>query len=195
MANPLLSILIPTVPGRVSTFFLDLLDCVRPQTIDGPHLDVEILGFYDNKHRTVGEKRNDLLNLAHGRYVAFIDDDDTVADDYLDTIMPILRSGKDIDVLVFDQHVTVNGGPPKLCRYGVELPYTETDSLWTGLPAHTMVWKALIAKTTPFPACNFQEDMAWVRLAAAKVNPLQQHRVEKVLYYYNFNAATSETRG
>lgn len=195
MANPLLSILIPTIPGRVGTFFGELLNCLRFQIEYGPHLDVEVLGFYDNKHRTVGEKRNDLLNLARGKYVTFIDDDDAVDPDYLDTIMPFLRSGKDIDVLVFDQHVTVNGGTPKLCRYGVELPYAETETLWTGLPAHTMVWKAAIAKTTEFPACNHQEDMAWVRLAAVKVNPLQQHRIDKVLYFYNFNAATSETRG
>jgi hypothetical protein len=58
-----LSILIPSVPSR-RKFFLDrLLDDLEKQI--GDRNDVEILVLYDNKKRSLGQKRSDLLNLAH----------------------------------------------------------------------------------------------------------------------------------
>ena len=79
---PKLSILIPSVPSR-KTQMIELLDSLENQLLSlGRSNDVEILVFYDNKLRTVGAKRNDLLYLAKGEYLAFIDDDDNVSDSY-----------------------------------------------------------------------------------------------------------------
>ena len=43
--------------------------------------------FFDNKKRTIGKKRDEMLKLAQGKYVTFVDDDDRISDDYVDEIM------------------------------------------------------------------------------------------------------------
>jgi hypothetical protein len=74
-----LSILTPAVPSRI--FQLQKLCFELEGQIKG--LPVEHLALLDNKRRTVGEKRDALLRAARGRYVAFVDDDDDVSDDYV----------------------------------------------------------------------------------------------------------------
>ena len=64
-----LSILIPSVPSRRKTFLQRILDQLESQINTN---DIEIVVLYDNKKRTVGEKRNDLLNLARGQFLTFI---------------------------------------------------------------------------------------------------------------------------
>lgn len=183
-----LSILIPTVPRRLHSFFPSMVENLQGQIGDQ---DIEILGFYDNKRRSVGAKRNSLLQIANGEYVTFIDDDDEVTPDYVSEIMNgIADSGP--DVVVYDVICTINNGRQQYCRYGVEYEYHEEGDDWYGKPAHTHVWRREIAKQGIFPETNFSEDMNWVK----QVWPLvrQQLRISKVLYHYNFNDAISETR-
>ena len=80
-----LSILILTLPSRRKTFLDDLLNNLEAQASSYP--EVEILVFYDNKKRTVGQKRDGVLSLAKGDYMTFIDDDDSVAEDYIKSII------------------------------------------------------------------------------------------------------------
>ena len=47
--------------------------------------------MFDNKKRSVGEKRQDLLNLAKGQYLVFIDDDDRISDDYISSIIQAMN--------------------------------------------------------------------------------------------------------
>jgi glycosyltransferase involved in cell wall biosynthesis len=43
---------------------------------------------------TIGNKRNVLVNLATGKFLAFIDDDDRIADDYCKTIIDVINSSE-----------------------------------------------------------------------------------------------------
>jgi len=80
----ILSILTPSVPSR-----LEQLNALRAMLASqiGDQLAVEHLILIDNKRRTVGEKRDNLLRIALGRYVAFVDDDDFVSEDYINEIV------------------------------------------------------------------------------------------------------------
>lgn len=183
-----LSILIPTLPSRFA-FFARLWAILEPQLTD----EVEVIWLGDTKNRSVGAKRNALLALSSAKYTCFIDDDDVPhKTEYVSQILKATES--DADVLVFDQIVRLNNGPPRLCRYGLELEYTdEPGEPWTGLPAHTQAYKTSIAKQGIFPDKSYSEDSDWV----AQVAPLckTQHRIEsEPLYEYWFNAATTETR-
>jgi glycosyltransferase involved in cell wall biosynthesis len=187
----LLSILIPTVPTRLNTFWPQLMDLLTRQ-VHGR--SVEILGLLDNFTRTVGEKRNVLLQSARGKYLAFVDDDDQVAGNYVEALLSCIRQADDADVIVFDQLLRPLRGNHKLCRYGVEFTdYSDGRSLWTGPPAHTQCWRTALAKQFAFPGLNYTEDSAWVKQAVTAVQ--KQFRYEgNPLYFYDFNPATSETR-
>ncbi len=186
-----LSILLLSVPKRVNTFLPAIINELNKQI--GERKDIELLCLLDNKARTVGEKRNMLLREAAGEWITFVDDDDHVADTYVKDIMGALEQHPDSDCVVFNSIVSINGGAGKLCKYGKEYEYTETADLWLGKPSHTMCWRSEIAKQGVFPNENFGEDGKWV----GQVWPLikTQNRIDKVLYFYDFCNATSETRG
>lgn len=195
-----LSILVPTTPRRLDNFFPRLLKDLQRQS-EPFGKEVEIIGLYDNKVRTVGEKRNALLSLAQGEFLTFIDDDDRVAETYIKDIMDCISKNPGADVIVFDCITTINGDTANqtYSRYSVKYQYTETPNKiegyrqWTGLPAHTMVWRSSIAVKHGYIHQNYAEDVDWVKRAVKDVKT--EIRIDKVLYFYDFNSSTSETRG
>lgn len=189
-----LSILIPTLPTRVNDFFPSIINSVCGQVKKSQRKDIEVLGLLDNWVKTVGEKRNMLLDLASGEFTVFIDDDDRVSSDYIESIMKAIDSNPNADCIVFNSICTINKGPEILCKYGVELDiiYNKAGRQWQGKPAHTMVYNAKIAKKHKFPAINFHEDTGWVEQAQKEIK--KQVRINKVLYYYDHRTRTSDRR-
>lgn len=186
-----LSILVPTIPGRQYTFLPKILSQLEEQCRGQ---EVEVLCLYDNKKMSVGEKRNRLMSLASGKYITFIDDDDRVAEDYVSSIIEAIDNNPKTDCIVFDCVCTQNNKFRQHCKYGVELNPSRYDAVnWTGKPAHTMVWRRTLATSEAFPERNFGEDSDWVSRAWPKI--VYQTRIDKVLYYYDFNNRTSATRG
>ena len=193
-----LSILVPTVPRRLDNCFTSLIKKLETQISN--KTKIEIIGFYDNKKRTTGEKRNNLLSLAKGEYLVFIDDDDDISDDYIESICDALHKNPNVDCVVFDCITTVNGKKPVHSEYSInyeyrtfkskpEMPYEDE---WRGRPAHTMVWKSTIAKKHIYDDKNYEEDVHWVKRAYKDIKV--EVRIPKVLYYYKFNSNISETR-
>lgn len=189
--DPVWSILIPTCPSRLRNgAFARCVEQLHQQAWGKP---VEVLGFYDNKQRTVAAKRNGLLQLARGTFFSFVDDDDIVPSIYVETILDTIQQNPTADVIVYDHVVTIDGGEPKLCKYGVEYEYLDTPALWTGKPAHTQTWRTALVRDIPFPEeFNVGEDVAWVLQASERVR--NQVRIPKVLYHYNCSWQTSQTR-
>ena len=85
-----LSILICSIEGR-DKVLRRLLNILRPQKTKA----VEIIVEKDNCEITTGAKRNVLLHRARGEYVAFVDDDDMVADDYVAKILQATKNNPD----------------------------------------------------------------------------------------------------
>lgn len=189
-----LSILVLTVPSRLRAFFPKLMMELQNQT--QKYNDIEIIALYDNKKRSVGKKRDDILKLAQGEYLVFIDDDDRIADDYIDQIMTALYENPSTDCVVFDCICRVNKGDGKLCKYGIEFEYGDIldGKEWRGKPAHTMVYKSTIAQKHHFSDMIYSEDYDWVGRAYHDIK--EQTRIDKVLYHYDADyETTSETTG
>lgn len=190
-SQPDLSILILTVPNRVSNSFQIIIKTLERQINKWPAGTVELLGLYDNKVMPLGDKRNRLLSISNGRYVTFIDDDDKVDDDYITEILRVIRSARNPDVITFPIISTILGGNRKYCRYGLNLDYTDDGENWTGKPAHTHVWRREIAIKGVFPSCNFGEDTDWVAQVCQYAKT--EYEIDKPLYFYDVSIK-SETR-
>lgn len=193
------SILIPTVPNRVfkdPKHFLRITAEVMRQIEECKVEDVEVLGFFDNKKRKIGAKRNTLLQAARGKFCAFIDDDDRIAPDYLKTILEHIDANPDAEVMVFEQdaHIIENGGKERFkhCLYSIAYDYVDAVDYWTGLPAHNMVWRTEVAQKHYFPDEQFGEDTDWVKRAVQGVT--KEVKIHKTLYFYDFSTYTTETR-
>jgi hypothetical protein len=90
MEYPLISILVCRLVGR-EELFNNLMRILRPQLKD----IAEVIDFPDTGTIAVGEKRNRLLSMATGEYSCFVDDDDTVTDDYVSLITAALSEKPD----------------------------------------------------------------------------------------------------
>lgn len=188
-----LTILIPTVPSRLTFFYPKIMNELLRQT-EG-YDNIELIALFDNKKRTIGAKRQSMLDLVQGEYVAFIDDDDRIAPNYIQEIMDTLTNNPESDCIVFNVLCTVNGGTPMLCKYGIEFKNGEIpNGEWRGQPAHIMVYKTSIAKKHKYKDMGSGEDCDWVRRACLDIKC--QIRIDKVLYYYDAEyETTSETVG
>ena len=103
---PLLSILTPAIPERLNKL-QRLAALLEPQLRPYPH-SVEWLTLIDPRgQRTIGEKRDELVQLARGQFLAFVDDDDFVSEHYVaalvDAISRIVADQQPVDVITFRQ--------------------------------------------------------------------------------------------
>jgi len=182
-----LSILICTVPSRVDTYLPKMVKSLMKQKVKG----VEILWFGDSKDRSVGQKRNDLLSLAQGEYVTFVDDDDRVTDDYVLQILNGISTGA--DVVNFKVSCSVNSGEYRDVFYDARFLHNENFSdHYNREPNHIMCVKRVLALQAGFPLKNMGEDDIY----AKRLKPLIKNQafIDKVLYYYDFFNTVSETQ-
>jgi hypothetical protein len=189
----LLSILTPAVPSRIRQ--LETLCAELERQIGG--LPVEHLTLLDNKRRTVGEKRDALLRAAKGKYVAFVDDDDWVSGDYVQSLLTSAATSP--DVITFLQEATVNRTKAliefKLGNPNEPFPANHPNAIYElGTVKrnawHVCAWRRSLALQSGFPATNYGEDWAYAAplCAAAK---LETH-IPKVLHFYRHSAETTE---
>lgn len=109
MTSPLLTIMLPTTIDRRETFY-PLLEEIKKQIANNKLEDiVEVIIDEDNKEKSIGKKRQDLLERARGKYVVGIDSDDWIAEDYLDCIVTSLKENPSIDHVGFLEHCDING--------------------------------------------------------------------------------------
>ena len=183
-----LSILICTLEER-KTKLSNLLSILKPQLSD----DVEVLTESDNREITTGEKRNKLLDRSQGEYVAFIDDDDLVSNNYIELIIDAINKSNP-DVIGIHLLMTTDG--EKECRTYHSLKYDhwweEADPDRVGRkryfrnPNHLNPIKREIAMKVKFPLKNRHEDRAF----SMEILPYlkTEENIEQAIYYYLFKS-------
>lgn len=182
-----LSILLCTVTKRVSKYLPEIITELNRQATD----EVEILYLGDNKKRTVGEKRNNLIDLCKGEYFSFIDDDDKISSDYVEQLLKGIESG--VDVVCFKAYRHQDGMKDREVLYN--LKYTKDRTMPTHyerLPNHLMCWKKETVKSIKFENLTYGEDSEW----AARAKPVAQTQIfiNRVLYNYYFDNVNTETQ-
>jgi glycosyltransferase involved in cell wall biosynthesis len=177
-----LSILTPTIPSRKEQLS-KLSEKIAKQSND---LAVEHLSFADNRTRTIGAKRQALLDIARGEYIAFVDDDDDIEPDYVSEILLAIQQGP--DVITFEQNSYYNGAFSKVV-FGLnnrDEPF-QPNGITLRAPWHVCVWKRELVKTCQFGESNYGEDIIWSRQARARIKT--SLHIDKTLCTYRHDAA------
>ena len=152
---------------------------------------VEIIIDTDNKEKSVGKKRNDLIEKAQGEFICFIDDDDFVSENYLSIILYHLNSGIDI-LLIPIEHIENGVNKPKI------IPSLYIDNLNTGEAVfktnhfHLCPHKKSIARNVLFECINFAEDMMYSQKMVKHIN--NYFLISQPIYIYFDNLEKSLTR-
>lgn len=185
--EPILSILTPAIPERW-TALRELHARVQEQIENGA---VEHLMLVDNRRRSVGRKRDALLRMARGKYVAFVDDDDTIAADYVREILT--ATAQDPDVITFLQCAVISGQAGT-----VEFKLGNSDEAFkpgetTKRDAwHVCAWRTSLAIGSGFPDTNYGEDRAY-SAPLCKAAKSEVH-IPKILHFYTYDAAVSRAQ-
>lgn len=183
-----LSLLIPTIDNRRQSF-KELILKLTSQIIDA-HAEehVEIISLCDKGLLSIGAKRNELLQRAHGEYVAFIDDDDTVSDRYIEWGIQVAHSGKDCGSLL--GIITWNGERPEKfehsLKYGEFRTVEGSEVKYERYPIHINFIRREIVQQFKFAEINHGEDHEFARLIKEAGLIKSEFTIPEVIYYYQF---------
>jgi hypothetical protein len=187
--QPVLSILTPSVPERIDSHLKTLLEKIKKQIGDKP---VEHLVFLDNKKRSIGYKREALVEIAKGKYMAFVDDDDDISDDYVDSLLEGAKSNA--DVITFRQTCLVNDNLPSVINFSLKNTVNQEyfpNMIIQRMPFHVCAWRSEIAKRHKFTDKNYSEDWFWSQQLIKDAKT--EHHIDKIIhtYIYNDNVTTT----
>jgi glycosyltransferase involved in cell wall biosynthesis len=184
----ILSILTPTIPGREKLVQALSQKLAKQIGIQYGVPIVEHLVLSDNRTRSIGAKRQALVDIARGQYIAFVDDDDDIADNYVAELLKATASSA--DVITFLQWATYNGqqsmvdfqlgqGDHGFAPGGI----TNRDA-W-----HVNAWRRSRVAHCQFGESNYGEDLTWCQ-QARRMAQTTVH-IPKILHFYRHDAATT----
>lgn len=195
-----LALLIPTTPDRKEYLERLISEILRQmnelQLAGGVHeldhvnmeTDVCIMINEDNREKTTGRKRNELIAqavLAGAQYIAHIDSDDMPGPTYIKRGMEVVASGLDCGEL----HGTlyINGRKDtRPFHHSIEYKeWWEDSKAYYRCPNHLNFIKLDLVKDIPFPDQTFGEDGQW---AVHRVQPAgvlkTMYQIPEVIYHY-----------
>jgi len=182
----LLSILIPTLESRDT--LCDRLCRHLDQQVkhNNAENEVEILTLRDDGSATVGAKRNQLMDLASGRFIVYVDDDDRVSDDYVGQIIRAIDHDPDADCIVFAAEITFRGKHPRKMLHSIEhKDWQHRDGQYVRPPCHITPIRNSIASRYAFPAVDYTEDRDWTMQMSRDGVLAREVSIDSVLYFYN----------
>ena len=173
-----LSILILSLHDRHAflTRLLGILSLQNKECLD----KTEILINLDNRKKTVGKKRNELLAMAKGEYVVFIDDDDTISDDYLLRVFEGINYGVDhIGITMLYQPDKGSHGVVKCSK---DYAWRQAGNTYYRSVQHVCPIKTDIARRFSYPEINFGEDKYYAHAVTPFIKT--EHLIDTPIYFY-----------
>lgn len=172
-----LSILICSMLSRVETL-RSLLSALKEQMTE----DVEILVERDEGEITIGAKRNALLQKATGDYVAFVDDDDKVSNDYVAKILKAVSVSPDCCSVEGEIHFRKKNVTKKFIHSIRYKRWFQAGEIYYRCPNHLNPVKRTIALGVGFPDMARGEDKNY----SLRLRPLlrTEQKIDGIIYFY-----------
>jgi len=178
-------ILIPTMPGR-EAMLAELLAVLEPQLTKG-------VGYLtDAAPGTIGAKRQRMIEAAAADYIAFVDDDDMVAPDYVARILPCLKTKP--DCVGITMHVTMDGrdwNPSPIFRHSLGF---KENFLWHGqdrTPHHLCPLRRAVALQSRFPDIMWGEDYNYAQGLLQHLKS-EEWSGDEPLYFYRYRSKPND---
>ncbi len=188
--NIILSLLMPTTPQR-EVMFTALYNEVMAQksamnTIHPEMADIEILvdarpRFLDGGP-SIGKKRESLVRQATGKYLCFLDSDESISPNYVESLVRLCLQGNDVctfRALAKMQHY--------IALVDMRLIYKVNDQLSPDYTCRRPPWhinpvKSEYAKRVKFSDKNNAEDFEWMEKVLAHCTT--ESHTDKILFTY-----------
>ena len=173
-----LSILICSLNAR-EKMLNNVLDQLRKQKTSA----VEILVEKDNGKMLIGDKRNLLLKNSTGKYVAFVDDDDEVSEDYIAKVLNAIQNEPDCCGL--EGIVTTNGRRRRKFIHSLRYDrWFEKNGIYYRNPNHLNTIKRDIALKVGFSSKSHGEDRDFSMAVLPHLKT--EEYIEGPIYFYKY---------
>lgn len=180
------TLLIPTIPGREQSLQRLLISVHEKVSRICPELRLEVVLGFDNKEKSIGAKRQELVHSAQGKYVSFVDDDDEITDAYIEDLwgtiqasIPVMRLRGQIGDYTFT-HSLENKLTDPMAKNGV----------FIRPPNHLNPMMTEVAKLISYRDSFRGEDLDWtIRMSRAGFLT-HEHKSEddRIHYIYNLGS-------
>ena len=147
---------------------------------------VDILICNERPEKELGAKREAMRQMAQGQYIAFLDDDDLVAPDYISSILPLLDG---VDQIGFN--LEMYSGHEKMAPVYHSLQYGKWTNPVNGRLgdvgsfcrdiSHINPMRRELALQVPMEG-GIGEDCRWAAAMRGKVKT--EHYINRSLYFY-----------
>lgn len=181
-----LAILIPSIPERSNQLKVLINELMMQKESYARPEQIIIISLVDSKSFSIGEKRQQLINLAKlagATYCTMIDDDDYITSNYVVEIVNAIHN-ENVDLITFNQMARINNAF-SIIHFGHNYPIQDFHANGiTHRPAwHCCVYKTDIASECAFDKINWGEDEAFSK----QLNSLCQtwYHIPHVLHIYN----------
>lgn len=186
-----LSILIPAIPERITSRkkLVDNLSLQKEKCFDR-HPSLGAVDILINENPTflnggpsIGETRNELVKMAGSEYLCFLDDDEAIAPNYIESLLRLCH--QEPDICTFRALM-------KLKDYwgivDMRLAYSVNDQATPEYTIRRRPWhmcpvKSSFAKLYEFEDKNNAEDFTWMEKVL--IHCSTEAHTEKILFQYN----------
>lgn len=195
--TPILSILICTIPDRKAMF--DILWQKLNKQIDALHQVHPTLGWvevawtmkrsFTNGGQSIGIRRGELVEISEGKYLCFLDDDEDIAPNYVETLVRLCQLDRDVatfrSFIKNDFYWSVVD-----MRLGNSNEEATPDRIVKRNAWHVCPVKSKYAKMYKFEDSNYSEDWTWME-QVLKHCETEAH-TDQILHSYQHSSKTSE---
>jgi glycosyltransferase involved in cell wall biosynthesis len=195
-----LSILIPTLYSRMQKFTVLAEKIMYQIKENNLTQNIELIAHYDNKSIGLSKKRTDMLKNAQGDFITFLDDDDNIAPNYIESIYYTILKHPQTDVITFNQHCNVDGEKFVVksdIKYDLTLQRTQKYNIFIRFPWIWCIWRRDLIVNIPFidpdsNKKNYGEDLFWLSKVKNKIHT--ETKIDKILHFYRFDPNETETQ-
>lgn len=139
---------------------------------------------------SIGKKREALLKRADGKYICYLDSDESVSPNYVETIVRLCQEDKDVctfrSIAKLDNYWAV---------IDMRLDHPEDEQASPNFIVHRRPWhinaiRSEIAKQYFFPDTNYSEDSDW--MTNVRYDLRSEAHTDAIIHQYNHSLKTSE---
>jgi len=193
----ILSILIPTITERFDMFTklfnevqrqLQYMDTFHP-TLGRIEVLVDDSPKFLDGGLSIGKKREALVKRAEGKYLCFLDDDESISPAYIETLVRLCQF--DADVVTF-RNISKMGNFWMIVEMGLEFENDQANDKYIvrRKPWHICPVKTEYAKLYDFIDTSYAEDWSWMEKVLTHC--VTEAKTESIIHQYNYSSKHSE---
>jgi glycosyltransferase involved in cell wall biosynthesis len=179
MQSKKLTILIPCLER-------DSRNCEKLMT-ELRHPEVEIIAYLNKGQHTIGHFRNELVEWTKTPYLCFVDADDSVSPNYIETLLKGIATNP--DVISLRGIYTLDGGSPAVFEHSIK--YSEWRTTYNPIKYeryinHLNCIKSDIAKQIKYEDIKHGEDWEYSKELQASGLVKTEYYTDEILYNYKY---------